>query len=101
MLYPVIVVNGLGMGLVWPALGALLANSVSAEEQGRISGVSTALGSLMSIFGPLWAGTAYDQAAPSAPFWTGAIILVLAGLLLARVKVKPHTRETASAPVGD
>jgi DHA1 family tetracycline resistance protein-like MFS transporter len=87
MLYPVSVLNSIGTGLVWPTLGALLANSVSSEEQGRVSGVSTALGSLMSIFGPLWAGTAYDHIAPAAPFWIGAIIFVLAGLVLARVKV--------------
>lgn len=90
MLYPVAVLNSIGTGLVWPTLGALLANSVSSEEQGRVSGVSTALGSLMSIFGPLWAGTAYDRLAPVAPFWIGAIIFVLAGLLLTRVKVRAH-----------
>jgi DHA1 family tetracycline resistance protein-like MFS transporter len=88
MLYPVAVLNSPGTGLVWPTLGALLANSVSSEEQGKVSGVSTALGSLMSIFGPLFAGTTYDRIAPVAPFWIGAIIFVLAGLLLTRVKVR-------------
>ena len=87
MLYPVAVLNSIGTGLVWPTLGVLLANSVSSEEQGKVNGVSTALGSLMSIFGPLWAGTAYDRLAPAAPFWIGAIIFVLAALVLTRVKV--------------
>jgi multidrug resistance protein len=90
LMYPVIALNSVGTGLVWPTLGALLANSVSSEEQGRVSGVSTALGSLMSIFGPLWAGTAYDRLAPVAPFWIGALIFVLAGLLLTRVKARQH-----------
>jgi MFS transporter, DHA1 family, tetracycline resistance protein len=90
MLYPVGVINSLGTGLIWPTLGALLANSVSYEEQGKVSGVGTALGSLMSIFGPLWAGTAYDRITPSAPFWIGAILFVLAGLLLTRVKVRAY-----------
>jgi len=90
MLYPVTVLNNMGTGLTWPTLGALLANSVSSEEQGKVSGVSTALGSLMSIFGPLFAGTTYDNIAPAAPFWIGAIIFVLAGLLLAQVKVRTH-----------
>ena len=56
MLFPVMILNSIGTGLVWPTVGAMLANNVSSEEQGRLSGVSTALGSLMSIFGPLWAG---------------------------------------------
>ena len=90
MLYPISVINSLGTGLIWPTLGALLANSVSYEEQGKVSGAGTALGSLMSIFGPLWAGTAYDRITPSAPFWIGAILFVLAGLLLTRVKVRTY-----------
>lgn len=90
LLYPVAVLNSIGTGLVWPTLGAMLANSVSSEEQGKVSGVSTALGSLMSIFGPLWAGAAYDRIAPMAPFWIGAIIFALAGLLLTRVSVRTH-----------
>ena len=90
MLYPVALLNSVGTGLVWPTLGALLANSVSSEEQGKMSGVSTALGSLMSIFGPLFAGTTYDRITPVAPFWIGAMIFVLAGFLLARVEVRAH-----------
>ena len=88
MFYPVGVINSLGTGLIWPTLGALLANSVSYEEQGKVSGVGTALGSLMSVFGPLWAGAAYDHIAPVAPFWIGAVLFVLTGLLLTRVKVQ-------------
>lgn len=87
MLYPIAVINSLGTGLIWPTLGALLANSVSHDEQGKVSGAGTALGSLMSILGPLWAGASYDRITPSAPFWIGALIFVLAGLLLTRVKV--------------
>jgi MFS transporter, DHA1 family, tetracycline resistance protein len=90
MLYPIGVINSLGTGLIWPTLGALLANSVSYEEQGKVSGVGTALGSLMSVFGPLWAGVAYDRIAPVAPFWIGALIFVMVGLLLTRVKVRTH-----------
>jgi DHA1 family tetracycline resistance protein-like MFS transporter len=82
--------NSIGTGLVWPTFGAMLANSVSSEEQGKVNGVSTALSSLTSIFGPLWAGTAYDRITPVAPFWVGAIIFMLAGLVLSRVKVQSH-----------
>jgi multidrug resistance protein len=97
MLYPVTVINSLGTGLIWPTLGALLANSVSHEEQGKVSGVGTALGSLMSVFGPLWAGAAYDRVAPVAPFWIGALIFVLAGLLLTRVSIKAHGNNSIHA----
>jgi DHA1 family tetracycline resistance protein-like MFS transporter len=98
MLYPVAVLNSVGTGLVWPTLGAMLANSVATEEQGRMSGVSTALGSLMSIFGPLWAGTAYDRIAPFAPFWIGAFIFLLASILMTRVKVRRYESDRIDAP---
>ncbi len=86
-LYPLSPVGSLGTGLIWATMGTLLANSVSAEERGKLSGVSTALGSLMGVFGPLWAGATYDHLTPAAPFWAGAILLVLAGLLLLRLNV--------------
>jgi hypothetical protein len=59
--------------------------------------VGTALGSLMSVFGPLWAGAAYDSFAPVAPFWIGAIIFMLAGLLLTRVKVRAYENNQIDA----
>ena len=99
MLYPMAVINSLGTGLVWPTFGALLANSVSHEDQGKVSGVGTALGSLMSVFGPLWAGAAYDQIAPVAPFWIGAVIFMLAGLILVRVQVRTHNSSQMDVPV--
>jgi MFS transporter, DHA1 family, tetracycline resistance protein len=97
MSYPIMVINSLGTGLIWPTLGALLANSVSYDEQGKVNGVSTALGSLMSVFGPLWAGMVYDRIAPAAPFWLGALIFVLGGLLLTRVKVRAPVNSNFNA----
>ncbi|MFL5803502.1 MAG: MFS transporter [Roseiflexaceae bacterium] len=86
MLYPISAVTSGGAGPVRPALSALLANRLAAEEQGKLNGVSTALGSLMTVFGPLWAGATYDYVAPSAPFWAGAVLLVLASMVLVRVR---------------
>ncbi len=96
-LFPVQMINSLGTGLIWPTLGALLANSVSHEEQGKVNGVSTALGSLMSICGPLFAGAAYDRIAPVTPFWVGAIVFLSAGVLLTRIQVKAHANSHAIA----
>jgi len=86
MLYSISVVTSGGAGPLYPALSALLANQIAAEEQGKLNGVSTALGSLMTVFGPLWAGATYDYVAPGAPFWRGAILFVLASALLAPVR---------------
>jgi MFS family permease len=69
-------------GLVFPTLGALMTNRVASREGGTLMGVTTALGSFMSILGPLWAGTVYDQVMPSAPYWIGAIVFALAACVL-------------------
>jgi hypothetical protein len=44
-------------------------------------GVITALGSLMSILGPLWGGVVYRDIMPGAPYWMGVIVYRLAALL--------------------
>jgi len=50
----------------------------------------------MSVFGPLWAGLVYDQVAPGAPYWAGALLLVLGCLMLARVRTVAQPRHAAS-----
>jgi MFS family permease len=95
MQYPVSVLATATAGLLWPTLTALIANAVSQDEQGRISGVTTSLGGLMSVVGPLWAGAAYDQISHASPFWTGALLLVVAWLLLLRVRRQTTVVEKA------
>lgn len=87
LIYPVIILRSAVSGFIFPTLNALNANRVSAREQGVLMGVTTALGSLMSILGPLWAGAIYDRVMPSAPYWLGAVIFVLAAFMLTRVNV--------------
>ncbi len=95
--FPLSILSSGSAGLIYPTMGALVANSVPLEEQGKVNGVSTALGSLMSIFGPVWAGTSYDRMAPSAPFWMGAVLFVLAALMLGRVKTSLSAGQRAIA----
>ncbi len=45
----------------------------------------------MNIFGPLWAGAMYDHVMVGAPYWMGAIILVVAGLMLTRPQARRKT----------
>jgi multidrug resistance protein len=86
MMVPVMLLSSAGSGLFYPTIGALLANAVQPDEQGRMSGVSAALGSLMNLFGPLSAGLLYDRVLPAAPFFSGLVLSLLAALLLARAR---------------
>jgi MFS family permease len=83
LIVPINVARTIASGLVFPTLGALMTGRAAPREAGALMGVTTALGSFMTILGPLWAGAVYDRVMPSAPFWMGAGVFTLAaGLLL-------------------
>lgn len=94
MLFPVTFFQSGITGFIWATTGAMAAGYVQEHEQGQLAGVNVALAGLMSMLGPLWAGTVYDHIAPNAPFWMGSIILLVACLLLGRVQatVRPQAR---------
>jgi len=97
MLFPVTFLQSGITGFIWATTGAMAAGLVHEHEQGQLAGVNVALAGLMSMLGPLWAGGVYDGVSPNAPFWMGSIILLIACLVLARVKVKART----SVPSGN
>ena len=54
--YPITALIGAGNALMRPTLTALISNSVSLREQGKVAGVTASLTSLTYVFGSLWAG---------------------------------------------
>ncbi|MCL4506420.1 MAG: hypothetical protein M1434_09190 [Chloroflexi bacterium] len=92
MLYPIsVLMNGIG-SFVWSTLGSLTAGKVAPREQGNLAGVNTALQSLMGVFGPFTAGAAFDHIMPSAPLWGAAILLAVAALIMAGIRVSRQPR---------
>ncbi len=91
LIYPLNMLVSALSGFTFPTMTTLTANRVPHREVGLLMGVTTALGSLMNIAGPLWAGVVYDRVMPGAPYWMGAIVFVLAAVMLSRA--------SASAPV--
>ncbi|HEX9330904.1 MAG TPA: MFS transporter, partial [Anaerolineales bacterium] len=88
MLFPVTFFQSGITGFIWATTGAMAARYVPEHEQGQLAGVNVALSGLMSMLGPLWAGTVYDRVSPNSPFWMGSIVLIFACLLLVRVQIK-------------
>jgi DHA1 family tetracycline resistance protein-like MFS transporter len=82
LIVPINVFRTIASGLVFPTLGALMTGRATPHEAGALMGVTTALGSFMTILGPLWAGAVYDSVMPSAPFWMSAGVFALAACLL-------------------
>jgi DHA1 family tetracycline resistance protein-like MFS transporter len=94
LLYPINMLNSSMSGFTFPTLTTLNTNRVSHREVGLLMGVTTGLGSLMNIIGPLWAGVVFDRVMVGAPLWMGAVIFVLAALMLTRI---PATRSQEGA----
>jgi MFS family permease len=85
--WPIFILNMLISGIsafTFPTLTNLSIDCIPHREVGLLMGVTTGLGSLMNIIGPLWAGGIYDHLMVGAPYWMGAIILVAAGVMLLR-----------------
>ncbi len=68
-----------GMGWVFPAVTALAANAVNANEQGATAGTVGAAHGLGMITGPLLGTLVYDLN-PGAPYGLVAVLLLLAAL---------------------
>jgi multidrug resistance protein len=86
LLYIILGIISMGIGLITPTLNSQISKMVLPSELGEIFGVNTSLNSLMTIIGPLTAGLVYDYISPTAPYWLGAILLLIGFVLVVRIK---------------
>jgi DHA1 family tetracycline resistance protein-like MFS transporter len=94
MQYIVVMISTLFNGLMWPTLTAMISKSVPQNEQGSISGVSTALSSLMGVIGPLTMGMLYDSFGHAAPFLSGSFVFICTFLLFNIIKIPMNFSNT-------
>ncbi len=72
---------GAGFGLIRPGTASGASLSVSAEEQGEVAGMTSSVGVVGNIFGPML-GSALYELTPMAPYWLNAGLMAL-GLVFA------------------
>lgn len=105
MLFPIAFLQSAVVSFIFSALSTMAANRVAEHEQGQLAGVNAAVSGLVAALGPLWAGAVYDYVMPGAPLWMGAILLGVACLLMAQVKVTQLFQKTnkklSSEVIGD
>lgn len=87
LVYPINMLVAAISGFTFPTLTTLNTSLVQPREVGLLMGVTTAIASLTNIIGPLLGGVAFDYIMVGAPYWIGAAIFILAGLLLWRLPV--------------
>jgi MFS transporter, DHA1 family, tetracycline resistance protein len=85
LVYPLSMISSFMNSFIFPVLTTLSADLVRTQELGTLMGVTSSVGSLMNILGPLWAGLMFDKVMVGAPYWMGTIIMVLTGVLMVGV----------------
>ena len=82
-----IVVLAAGTGLVFPALNTLVSLAADERNQGFALGSFRSASALGRAIGPLVAAIAYFSWSPAAPYWIGAIGILVPLALVAMVTV--------------
>jgi MFS transporter, DHA1 family, tetracycline resistance protein len=84
MIYGINMVATAISGFTFPTLTTITTNRVEHREVGLLMGVTSALGSLMNIISPVWAGLMFDKVMVGSPYWLGALLLLITAWLLFR-----------------
>jgi len=74
-----------GSSMTTPCLTSLVSLYTPAEDQGKSVGIFRSLGALARVIGPILAALLYWKTGPSAPYFLGALFLVLPMLMVARL----------------
>ncbi len=94
---PVVILMGLSMSFLRPALNTLVSRSAPPSEQGITMGLVNSFYSLGMMFGPVTGGIFFDQMGNSWPFFSAAFVHMvgLAASLIAFRQISESTAESA------
>jgi MFS transporter, DHA1 family, tetracycline resistance protein len=85
----------IGQGAYTPSVSGLLSRLSDPERQGEILGVAQSANSLGRILGPAWGGMVFQHLGYHAPYVSGAVVLIIAGILGLRFKQRWSTAPTS------
>ncbi len=80
-------------GLVENALRSLTSRAVGPRQQGMVSGASQSMQSLAMVLGPIFGGVLYAQFGHASPYWSGAIIILMAAGSIILSRPVLHTQK--------
>jgi MFS family permease len=89
-----------GQGVTQPGLQSLISQFGKHGTGGRMLGLYQAARSLALIFGPVWAGFAFEQLGPRSVYFIGTLLLVVATLLVLPLLRNP-VLTSASKPASE
>ncbi|MFN8110228.1 MAG: MFS transporter [Thermoleophilia bacterium] len=74
LMLPPLILLGVTSGLAFSTTSALISHAAGDAEQGEVLGLAASTGGVARIFGPVAAGTMFDQFVPGAPLVAGAVL---------------------------
>ncbi|HEY3786188.1 MAG TPA: MFS transporter [Steroidobacteraceae bacterium] len=77
---------GIGVGAFSPSASSLASKQSGSNDRGAVMGTYQSASSLARVIGPFVSGPVYSAWGPSAPFLTGACVVMPAALLIWRVR---------------
>jgi len=104
LLYAVLPISVIGFSATTPSLQSLLSLNTSDDQQGGVLGVGQSISALARILGPLagivlFKGTqnGFIPGSITAPYWFGAVIMVLGLILMSALKTRSKKQEDFQA----
>ncbi len=86
-----VVVMAAASGFVMPSMTSLLSQHSDKEIQGGILGLNQSMASMGRILGPLMGTFLFEHLFPPAPFWAGALFIMVALVLILPLISKHQT----------
>ena len=96
-----IVLIPVGTALLFPATTSLVSRYAERHEIGASMGVQQAFGGSARLLGPVWAGLAFQEIGPGAPFWIASGLALAAMLFAGGLEAPPRSSTLAPAPAPD
>jgi MFS family permease len=84
----------IGTALLFPATSSLLSQRCDPKQLGQVMGVQQSFGGVARIFGPIWAGFAFQRFGPGVPFQVAGAVILFVALLTTRVQPGPERVKT-------
>lgn len=92
-----LVIMGTGQGLSMPSVQSLISRNAPVTMQGGIFGITSALGALARVLGPLVSNSLF-QANPSYPYLLGAVVVLIPAALAWKIPISAgQTGQVAEA----
>jgi MFS transporter, DHA1 family, tetracycline resistance protein len=89
-----------GSGLVSPSVSSYVSRRADPHEQGMMLGTMQSLSALARVLGPAMGGLLYQAISPGAPYYAGAVgMLIAAALAVGLHPVTPAEPQAGSEPL--